>query len=312
MSNKEYTVIHCHTELSNGVTNIDSVTKYTDYISEITNNSSLGIKGICFTEHGSMFEWYKKKCECEAKGLKYIHSVEVYVTESLIDKVRDNYHVCLYATDFESFKELNKLVSRSFNREDGHYYYAPRITFEELVNASNKILITSACVGGMLGKGIDIIGDKFVRFMSENKDRCFIEFQHHLAEDNIKYNQKLYDIHKQYNIPISIGTDTHALNKTHSKGRNILQRAKSIFFDDEGGWDVTLKSYDELIKLFLEQGVLPMEKIVEGLENTNLIYDRVQEFKIDKSYKYPNMGENPLESLKQKINKGIIERGVYT
>ena len=30
MSN--YTVLHCHTELSNGTTNIDSVTKYEDYI----------------------------------------------------------------------------------------------------------------------------------------------------------------------------------------------------------------------------------------------------------------------------------------
>ena len=29
---KNYTILHCHTMLSNGVTNIDSVTKYTDYV----------------------------------------------------------------------------------------------------------------------------------------------------------------------------------------------------------------------------------------------------------------------------------------
>ena len=30
--NNNYTMIHCHSDMSNGVTNIDSVTKYQDYV----------------------------------------------------------------------------------------------------------------------------------------------------------------------------------------------------------------------------------------------------------------------------------------
>ena len=33
-----------------------------------------------------------------------------------------------------NFLELNELVSNSFNREDGHFYYTPRITLDELYN----------------------------------------------------------------------------------------------------------------------------------------------------------------------------------
>jgi hypothetical protein len=32
ISNKNYTIYHLHSDLSNGVTNIDSVTKYYEYI----------------------------------------------------------------------------------------------------------------------------------------------------------------------------------------------------------------------------------------------------------------------------------------
>lgn len=306
----KYTVTHCHTMFSNGVTNIDSVTKYSDYIKEIKNNPNLAIQGICFTEHGSNFEWYKKKCECESNGLKYVHSIEAYITESLNDKIRDNYHVCLYATDYESFKELNILTSKAFNREDGHYYYAPRITYDELINTSDKILISTACLGGILAKGNDNLKDKFIDFVIKNKNRCYLEIQHHLVESQIEYNKYLYKLHKQHNIPLIVGTDTHALNDKHSKGREILQKGKGVYFDNEEGWDLTLKSYDELVKLFMQQNIMSTEDIYESLENTNKLYDRIQEFKINTSYKYPKLYDNSLDILKQKINKGISEKGI--
>jgi len=309
MSNT-YTLTHCHTMYSNGITNIDSVTKYSDYIKQIKNDKALGIQGICFTEHGSTFEWYKKKCECEDNGFKYVHSIEAYVTESLDEKIRDNYHVCLYATDYESFEELNSLVSKAFNREDGHFYYTPRITFEELISTSSKILVSTACLGGILSKGNDKLKDRFIEFLVDNSNRCYLEIQHHLVKDQISYNKYLCDLHKKYNIPLLVATDTHALNSKHAKGREILQKSKGIFFDNEDGWDLTLKSYDELVELFKKQNIMSGEEIYEALENTNRLYDRVEEFKIDKSYKYPKLYDNSLDVLKQKINEGTLSKGI--
>ena len=310
MTNKEYTVTHCHTMFSNGITNIDSVTKYDDYINEIKGNKSLNIKGICFTEHGSVFEWYKKKELCEKNGLKYIHSIEAYLTKTIDNKVRDNYHVCLYATNFESFKELNTLISKSFNREDGHYYYVPRITFEELKATSKDILITTACTGGVLAKADIEFKKEFLTFLIDNKDRCYLEQQHHLVDSQISYNKMLYEIHKNFDIPLIVATDTHSLNERHAKGRVILQKSKNIFFDNEEGWDLTLKSYDELVELFKKQNIMNDGDIYEALENTNRLYDRVQEFTLDKSYKYPKLWDNPKEVLQRKISEGILSRGV--
>ena len=58
MSDKNYTVLHLHSDLSNGVTNIDSVTKYDEYIDYA---HSLGMTAMAFSEHGSVFQWLKKK-----------------------------------------------------------------------------------------------------------------------------------------------------------------------------------------------------------------------------------------------------------
>lgn len=142
-----YVVYHLHSDLSNGVTNVDSVTKFQEYIDAA---KECGMKAMAFSEHGSVFEWWHKKIAIEKAGMKYIHAIEAYITESLDEKIRDNYHCVLIAKNFEGFKELNKLVSQSFNRKDNHFYYVPRISFEELFNTSENIIFTTACIGGVM------------------------------------------------------------------------------------------------------------------------------------------------------------------
>ena len=107
-----------------------------------------------------------------------------------------------------------------------------------------------------------------------------------------------------------VGTDTHALNDVHAKGRVMLQKAKNIFFGDEEGWDLTFKTYEELLNIFKTQNAIPYEDYLKALENTNVIADMVEEFKIDTSYKYPKLYEDSLSVLKQKVNQGIINRKI--
>lgn len=148
--NNNYTMLHCHTMLSNGVTNIDSITKYTDYV---TKAKELGMTSFAFSEHGSVFEWYHKKTALEKVGIKYIHAQEFYITESLENKIRDNYHCLLIALNYDGFLELNRLSSKAFNRDNGSYYYSPRILFEDVINTSDNIVVSSACLGGIFSNG---------------------------------------------------------------------------------------------------------------------------------------------------------------
>lgn len=310
MENKNYTVIHLHSDLSSGVTNIDSVTKYNEYIDYA---ASLGMKAMGFSEHGSVFQWLKKKNHIEELGMKYIHAEEFYLTENLFDeegkKVRDNYHCLLIALNEDGFYELNKLSSLAF--EDDHKYYVPRITFDELFSTSDNILITSACIGGVLYSGTDSAKKKFLDFLIKNKHRCYLEIQHHCDSKQGDYNKYLYELSKKCDIPLVAMTDTHALNEEHLRGRSILQKAKNIHFSSEDGWDLTFKTYDELVEAYKKQNTLPMDIVLEAIENTNKIAEMVQPFAITKEYKYPHLWEEPEKLFKQKINEGAKKRGIF-
>ena len=302
MSN--YVVYHLHSDLSNGVTNIDSVTKFQEYVEKA---KELGMKAMAFSEHGNIFNWYKKKETIEEAGMKYIHGIEAYITETLDEKIRDNYHCVLLAKNDAGRREINRLSSKSFNRQDGHYYYMPRILIDDLINTSENIIITSACLGGTLYKGNGNVKERMLDFFIKHKDRCFLEIQHHNVEEQINYNKYLYELSKKYGIPLIAGTDTHALNETHMEGRKILQLSKGVHFAEEDSWDLVFKSYDELVKAYEKQNSLPKEVYLEAIENTNRMADMVEEFTLDRNTKYPKLYDDSLGTYKAKINNAYVK-----
>lgn len=237
--------------------------------------------------------------------MKYIHAVECYLTEALDEKIRDNMHCVLIARNYDGVRELNRAISSSFNRKDNHYYYVPRISLNELYGMSNNIIITSACVGGVFGKGNENVQREFITFMTSNRDRTFLEIGHHPDAKQVAYNQKIYELSKTYGIQLIAGTDTHALNETHEKGRSILQKSKDISFDGEEGWDLKFKSYDELIESFDRQGSLSREVYMEAIENTNRMAAMIEPFKLDTGTKYPHIYENSEEVFERKIHEAI-------
>ena len=366
MTKPMYVPYHMHTMLSNGVTNIDSITDFHDYIEAA---KACGMPALGISEHGSIFHWVKKKEEIEKAGLKYLHCIEVYVTgdnddishiysadelflstiskknirltfkeyrisedgkylatpigsdkEYWIDettikdegfeKTRDNYHCVLIAKNYDGVKELNKMVSKSFNRQDYHFYYAPRITFDELLQTSGNIIVTTACLGGILHNGDSNIKERFLSFLSENKNRCFLEIQHHNVEEQIKYNQCLYQVSNEIGVPLIVGTDTHAINDLHMEGRSILQAAKGVSFADESDWDMVFKTPEELVKAYKAQNSLPMNVVYEAMNNTLTMADMVEAFTLDYSPKYPKLYDDSEAVFKQKINEGAVSRGI--
>ncbi len=295
-----YTIYHLHSDFSNCVTNIDSVTHVEDYVKAA---KECGMTALGFSEHGSVYSWWHKKCAIEESGMKYIHGVEMYLTETLDDKIRDNYHCVLIAKNYEGFKEINKLVTKSFNRKDNHFYYMPRISFDELFDTSDNIIITTACIGGVFGKGTETAISRYKNYLISQPNKCFIEIQHHPDEQQIKYNQQMYNLSKQYGLKLIAGTDTHALNQTHIEGRKVLQKAKKINFPNEDSWDLTFKTYDELCQAYTKQNSLDKSVWLEAIENTNLLASMVEPFEISKAHKYPKIYDNPNQMFRSHIEE---------
>ena len=387
--NKNYTVYHLHDEDSL----LDSCTNYKLYIDKAVE---LGQKAIAFTNHGNIYNWIERKMYCDEKGIKYIHGIECYLTRQLEPKVRDNYHTILLAKNQEGFKELNKLVDLS--TQEDHFYYKPRLSFDEFFNISDNIIKISACLASPLSKfpnditqtieeqvnelqskldeelkniaqkaddkkaeaewicsfyeinseeinydehhkdwinhiskEIELIKNIYEEKINEAQDISkyreifdkllqtydYYEIQPHVKSlEQIKYNQMLYEASKQYRKPLIAGTDTHSINQYKAECRSILQKAKRIEFTNEDSFDLTYKSYDELVEMFRQQNSLPMDIVIEAIENTNRMADSVEDFVLDKSVKYPKLYDNEEEvlnkriaqKLKEKLDKGIIDR----
>lgn len=294
--------------LSNGVTNIDSVTRYDQYIDRA---AELGMKAIAFSEHGSIFQWVKKKLHTEEMGMKYIHAQEFYLTQTLDEKIRDNYHCLLIAKNYDGVLELNKLSSKAFNRDDNSFYYVPRITIEDVKNTSDNIIVSTACLGGVLNKAPDDVRWDFYHWLCDHKDRCFLEIQPHLDPAQKSYNNTLWALSKQSGLRLLMCTDTHALNSIHVDGRRILQKAKNIHFYGEDKFHLEMMRYDELVQLCRMQDALPMDVYLDAIEMTNTVADMIEPFELDYSYKYPHLwGDDSEAVLRAKITDGVVWRGV--
>lgn len=321
-----YTVYHIHSDISNltAGTGADSVTKFTDYLDKA---QEYGMTSFAFSEHGSVMNWVNKKKEIEKRGMKYIHANEIYLTKH-IDKekglVRDNYHYMLIAKNYDGVKELNQLTSNSFNREDGHFYYNPRITFDELKNTSDNILMTSACLASPIwrlyneaypneyetNKEASRELDDLLSWMESNRHRMFLEIQYHNHPQQIAFNRMLLRLSRELNIPLIAGSDTHALNEQHAETRKLFLKSKGANYGDEDIFDLTFKDYNGFVEMFDKQNALLRDTYLEAIHNTNVMADMVEEFELDKTPKYPKLYDNPIEVFKEKINEGVVKRGI--
>lgn len=261
---------------------LDSCTKFKEYVDLAVQN---GQKAIASTEHGKPLGWVSKKIYCNQAGIKFIHGVEIYLTESLLNsegnKVRDNYHTVLMARNLDGVKELNALVSKSCDAE--HFYYNNRISFDEFLGISDNIISTSACLASPLNK----LPQNHPRYMELAKKYDFLEIQPHDHPDQIAFNKRLLMLSKEIGTPLIAGTDTHSANKYKAECRAVLLSAKRKNYGDEDAFDLTYKTYDELVSMFAVQDALPKETYLEAIDNTNCLYDLTEDFTLDTSIKYP-------------------------
>jgi DNA polymerase-3 subunit alpha len=269
-----YIQYHVHTDYSL----LDSCTNFQDYIDLAVQS---GQRAIAFTEHGKPLGWISKKMACDKAGIRLIHGVEIYLTEQLEEKVRDNYHTILLAKNLEGVLELNRLVSKSCDKE--HFYYVNRISFDEFLAISDNIIRTSACLASPLSK----LPETHPMYTALVQKYDFLEVQPHLHPDQVEFNKKLFRLSAEFNKPLIAGTDTHSSSKYKSECRDVLLVAKHKSYGDEDAFDLTYKTYEELVDLFGRQGAMPEEAYMAAINNTNMLYEMTEDFELDVSIKYP-------------------------
>ena len=210
------------------------------------------------------------------------------------------------------YTELNSEAAREQWIEDNTIIHntSYEIYVEQCIEKSNNAFDLQIEEAKSELENAKIVYDKLM------KTYDYYEIQPHVKSmDQIRYNKMLYEASKKYNKPLIAGTDTHSIDSYKAECRSILQKAKHIEFSNEDEFDLTYKSYDELVDMFRQQGSLPIDVVLEAIENTNRMADSVTDYELDTAFKYPILYDNEEEVFveriyrmyHEKLDKGIIQ-----
>ena len=293
--NKRYNNYHKHTHYSN-ISTLDVVVKPSDYINRA---KELGHTTYFTTEHGfqgNIFEAYKL---CHEAGLKPIYGVEAYyVDDATVKETRENYHIVLIAMTNNARKQINKIIS---NAQTTGFYYKPRIDLNALLSLNPcEVVITSACIATRMFKK-DWKERFFEPVYKHFGKNFFLEVQNHNHPSQIELNKKILQLHKETDVQIIHGCDSHYIKPEDSKVRSQFLKAKGMVYGDEDSFILDYPSYDDILTRYAEQGVLTQEEAEEALNNT-LVFDQAEEIQLDYEFKLPHIfDEDPNKHLKRLI-----------
>lgn len=267
-----------------------------------------GMKGMAITDHGVMFGIKELSDYCagvnkkrKAEGLdpfKPILGCEMYVAHHrLVDKVKENgdnsgYHLILLAKNYNGYKNLIKLVSKSW--VDG-YYYRPRTDRFELEKYHDDLIVCSACIAGEVPSKV-LHGD-----MAGAREACewyhrvfgddfYLELQRHEVKDpsllanreafplQQKANKVLMEFAKEYGIKLVCTNDAHFEDKETAEAHDhLLCLATGRDLDDPNRMRY---SKQEWFKTRAEMNEI-FSDVPEAMANTLEILDKVEIYSID-------------------------------
>lgn len=298
---EDFVHLHVHTHYSI----LDGQSKVPYLVDKAIKN---GMRGMALTDHGVMYGIKELADYCasvnkkrKAEGLepfKPIFGCEMYVAhhhkEDRNKEAGDGsgYHLIVLAKNYQGYKNLTQLVSRSW--VDG-YYYRPRTDRDDLEKYHEGLIVCSACLGGEVPQKI-MKGDiSAAREAVEWYHRLFgddfyLELQRHEVTDPTlranrevfplqqKVNQVLQDFSKEYGIKLICTNDCHFEDKdtaeAHdhllclSTGKDLDDPSRMVYTKQE--W---FKTREEMNVVFAD--------IPEALRNTTEILDKVEFYSID-------------------------------
>ena len=267
-----------------------------------------GMQGMAVTDHGDMFgikEFHdycndvnKKRKKEGLPPFKPIFGCEMYVARngSKLQKTdksdMSGYHLIVLAKNQQGYKNLIKLVSRSWT--DG-YYMRPRTDHEDLERYHYGLIVCSACIAGEVPKKIldgDIEGAR--RSIEWHKrvfgDDYYLELQRHEVRNPMQRanretfplqqqaNKVLIEMAREYGIKLICTNDVHFVDEENaeahdhllclSTGKDLDDPSRMLYSKQE--WFKTREEMNEVFK-----------DVPEALSNTIEILDKVEIYSLD-------------------------------
>ena len=267
-----------------------------------------GMRGMAITDHGDMFgikEFHdyvgginKGRKKEGLEPFKPIFGCEMYVSRYGSKLLKDDkkhqggYHLIVLAKNYQGYKNLIKLVSRSW--VDG-FYMRPRTDREDLEKYHEGLIVCSACIAGEVPKKIlngDIAGAREAIEWHKRVfgDDYYLELQRHEVKDpTIRANREtfpmqeqankvLIELAREYGIKLVCTNDAHFVDQENAEAHDhLLCLATSKDLDDPTRM---LYSKQEWFKTREEMNDV-FSDVPEALSNTLEILDKVEIYSID-------------------------------
>ena len=267
-----------------------------------------GMRGMAITDHGDMFgikEFHdyvggvnKGRKKEGLEPFKPIFGCEMYVSRygsKLLKgdkRHQSGYHLIVLAKNYQGYKNLIKLVSRSW--VDG-YYMRPRTDREDLEKYHEGLIVCSACIAGEVPKKIldgDIAGarEAIEWYHRVFGDDYYLELQRHEVKDPTiranretfplqqKANKVIMELAREYGIKLICSNDAHFVDQENaeahdhllclSTGKDLDDPTRMLYSKQE--W---FKTREEMNEVFSD--------VPEALANTCEILDKVEIYSID-------------------------------
>lgn len=267
-----------------------------------------GMKGMAITDHGVMYgikELFdycsvvnKKRVKEGLEPFKPILGCEMYVAHhNKEDKVKENgdasgYHLIVLAKNYQGYKNLIKIVSRSW--VDG-YYYKPRTDRADLEKYHEGLIVCSACIAGevpakVLDGDLEGAREACQWYHRVFGDDYYLELQRHEVKDPAiranrevfplqqKANKALMEFAKEYGIKVVCTNDCHFEDQDTAEAHDhLLCLSTSKDLDDPFRLMYTkqewFKTRKEMNDVFAD--------VPEALSNTLEVLGKVEMYSID-------------------------------
>ena len=326
--------VHNHSDEGSNLRLRDSINKIPEMIEYA---HSLGHSGICFTEHESItssldaLKYYDKHKDLEGwEEFKVVLGNEIYLcTEDVTaeNKFNNRYpHFILVALNANGHKGIRELSTKAWIVNSFMHVMMRVPTYysdleEMMMNYKGDIVGSSACLGGALPHRLLQFQDleknnpkqyaeiwqsckDWIAYMNEifGEGYFFLELQPSHMQEQIYVNQKLLQLSAETNTPYIITTDAHYLKKEDREIHKIFLESQDGDREVDDFYSTTYIMSEEEIHDYMDD-YYGYDVVQKGLDNTMLIYEKAEYYKLTKDLDIPYL---PLDTSEP--NKDLYEK----
>jgi DNA polymerase-3 subunit alpha len=321
---------------------MDGVATPEEYVAKAIENK---MSAIAITDHGTLSGHRPMYRAAKAGGIKPILGIEGYITADRFDR-RDKKerttpldliynHIVILAKNDIGLENLGKLNEIAWNEG---FYRKPRIDFDLLEKYREGLIISSACMSGLINKAIEV--DDYAAAKAHLKwfgDRFGEDFYVEVMPHNTEgMNRALIDLADVAGHKIIVTPDCHhatvdqkviqeimLINNTHAKFQKDITYDKSRKIDDPmkrldylygedrmmsfNKFDIHLLSGDEMHEAMGEDSRPDM------FINTLEIADKIEEYTIHRNLNLlPVEHKDPDAQIRKYAESFLKENNLHT